>query len=78
MIIQIYLQKLSLHEVINYNSNTLLFINQNQMNNTVNIAYLNFIIKMTLSQFLNLFRIIGPTGRNILKEWILAESQITF
>jgi hypothetical protein len=30
------------------------------------------------NQFLNLFRIIGPTGRNILKEWILAESQTTF
>jgi hypothetical protein len=29
-------------------------------------------------EFINLFRIIGPTGRNILKEWILAESQTTF
>jgi hypothetical protein len=27
---------------------------------------------------LNLSRIIGPTGRNILKEWILAESQTIF
>jgi hypothetical protein len=26
----------------------------------------------------NLFRIIWPSGRNILEEWILAESQTTF
>jgi chorismate mutase len=31
-----------------------------------------------LNQFLNLFRIIGQTGRNILKDSILAESQTTF
>jgi hypothetical protein len=30
------------------------------------------------NQFLNLFRIIGPIGRIILKEWILTESQTTF
>jgi hypothetical protein len=28
--------------------------------------------------FFNLSRIIGPIGRNILKEWIVAESQTTF
>jgi hypothetical protein len=33
---------------------------------------------LKVNQFLNLSRTIGPIGRNILKEWILAESQTTF
>jgi hypothetical protein len=30
------------------------------------------------NHFLKLFSIIGPIGRNILKEWILTESRTTF
>jgi hypothetical protein len=37
-----------------------------------------FLKILKLNRFLNVFRMIGPTGRNILKEWILAESQTTF
>jgi hypothetical protein len=33
---------------------------------------------LKVEPLLNLFRIIGPVGRIILKEWILTESQTTF